>query len=198
MENKIDLQKIMLILLISAASLARIAMNYFPFLTGLTSMGAIALISGIYFAKWQHAFFFSLVILFISDLVIQNIVYHGQYGNFLYPGWMFVYGSFSLIIILGRRISTKATLFQLVSATISASFLHWIITNLGVWITNGLDITTGQPYTHDLLGFCKCFYLALPFLKNFFLGTLFYSLLLYSIIEWLKANTTLPVCNIKI
>jgi len=55
-----------------------------------------------------------------------------------------------------------------------------------VWLGGGTDITTGQPYPLDLAGLIKCYYLALPFMRNMLLANLLYWAMLFGGFEWLQ------------
>jgi len=111
------------------------------------------------------------------------VIYQGRHGYILYEGWYWVYGVFALTVFVGSWFIQKVSVKNVLLACVAASLAHWLITDLGVWLAGGLDITTGQPYTRDLSGFLKCYYLALPFLKNFFLSAVFYSAVMFGTFE---------------
>ncbi|PCJ79638.1 MAG: hypothetical protein COA57_15550 [Flavobacteriales bacterium] len=147
-----------------------------------TPIGAMALFGGAYFTKNWKALLVPLLALLASDVIIQQMVYGGEYGAFLYKGWYVVYGVFLLIVLFGNRLIKKVNVKNVLLGAVSASLAHWLITDFGVWL-GGIDVTTGLPFTKDVSGFIKCYALALPFLKNFLLGTLFYSALLFGSFE---------------
>jgi hypothetical protein len=184
MKTKINLRVIVLLLLIVIAAGMRLVNTGWEYpLSNFTPIGAMALFGGAYFtARWK-SLLFPLLALFLSDIFIQNVIYQGQYGRFLYSGWYWVYGVFALIVFIGSWLIRKVSVKNVLLAGVAASLAHWLITDLGVWLAGGLDITTGQPYTRDLSGLLKCLYLALPFLKNFFLGTVMYSAAMFGAFE---------------
>ena len=159
-------------------------------ISNFTPIGAMALFAGAYFTERWKSLLFPLLALFLSDLVVQNVIYQGKYGSVLYDGWYWVYGTFALIVLMGDWFIRKVSIKNVLLASIAASLAHWFITDLGVWLAGGLDITTGLPYTRDFGGFLNCLYLALPFLKNFFLGTVAYGAVMFGAFEW--AQRKLP------
>lgn len=192
MKNKINLRFAVLILFIVVAAVMRLgnAGGLSP-ISNFTPIGAMALFGGAYFTGRWKSLIFPLLALFLSDLVIQNVIYQGKYGFFLYEGWYWVYGAFALIVFVGDWFIRKVNVKNVLLACLAASLAHWLITDLGVWLAGGLDLTTGQPYTRDLSGFLNCYYLALPYFKNFFLGTVFYSAVMFGAFE--LAQRKLPM-----
>jgi hypothetical protein len=144
-----------------------------------TPVGAIALFGGAYFSHRWKAFLVPLLALFISDMLMQGLLYKGQYGFPLYSGWYWVYGAFAVIVLLGRWIISKVSVKNVLIAAVSGALAHWIISDLGVWIGGGLDMSTGAPYTKDGQGLLKCYIMALPYLKSFFYGTAVYAAILF-------------------
>ncbi len=182
--EKSKLRSALLVILLLAGSLSRIIIP----IENFTAIGAIALFSGAYFRNPKMAVGISLLALFISDLLIQGIIWKGKYGFPLYAGWYWVYGTFIVIVLIGKWRIKKVKAGNIFFASVMASLAHWIISDFGVWIGGCTDITTGLPFTQDVKGFVKCYYLALPFLKNFFLGTMFYSLVLFGCFEWVQSR----------
>lgn len=191
MKIKINLRFALLLLIIVVAALMRLANAGAPSpISNFTPIGAMALFGGSYFTSRWKSLVFPLLTLFLSDIVVQNVIYQGKYG-FFYSGWYWVYGTFVLIVLMGDWFIKKVSVKNVLLACVAASIAHWFITDLGVWLSGGFDVTTGQPYTRDLSGFVQCFYLALPFLKNFFLGTVAYGAVMFGAFELAKAR--LPI-----
>lgn len=184
MKNKINLRFVVLMSLIVIAAAMRLgnAGGISP-ISNFTPIGAMALFGGAYFTERWKSLIFPLLALFLSDVVILSVIYQGKHGNVLYEGWYWVYGAFVLIVFVGGWLIRKVNVKNVLLASIAASLAHWLITDLGVWLAGGIDLTTGQPYTRDLSGFLNCYYLALPYLKNFFLGTVFYSAVMFGAFE---------------
>ena len=157
-----------------------------------TPLGAIALFSGTLFTQRRMAITYPFIILFASDFLIMKFVYPDFSQPLLYAGWYWVYGALYLILLLGIRLgrryqafgnSPKLWSFRILQYSIAASLLHFLVTNFAVWLGGGLNVVTGMPYAPDFSGLLACYMLALPFLKNFFIGTLAYALALYAALE---------------
>ena len=145
-----------------------------------SAVGAIALLGATYFkgvSKWM----IPIALLWISDLVLNNVVYAEYYDSFQFIGSTWVYGAFLLTGIVAYFIMRKASWFRLGVAGLTASIIFFVVTNFGVWMTSGM-------YTLDTSGLVTCFTLAIPFFINTLLGNLFYSFLLFGIYEFTAAR----------
>lgn len=184
--QKINIRFSVLAGLILIAAFSRLIVH----IDNFTSIGAMALFGGAYFSERWKAFLLPLVALFLSDMVMQGIIHQGKYGFPLYTSWHWVYGTFIFIVLIGRWIIKKVSIKNIVLATVVSSLAHWIITDFGVWLVGCTDITTGALYTNDAKGLVKCYSMALPYLKDFFVGTLFYSAIMFGTFEWAQRKYT--------
>ena len=66
-------------------------------------------------------------------------------------------------------------------AVLSSSFLFFISTNLGVWLTSSY-------YPKNIEGILACYTMALPFFGNTLAGTLLYSSIMFGGYELLKRS----------
>lgn len=154
-------------------------------LANFTPIGAMALFGGTYFnARWKGCLF-PLLTLFLSDVVMMKVIYQGHSNGWLYSGWYWTYGAFAVMVLIGQHIK-KVSFTSVAIAAVAAALSHWIITDFGVWMGGGLDITTGKPYTPDLHGFMQCYILAIPFMKNMLIGNLVYGSILFGGFEFLQ------------
>ena len=174
--NKIKLTYLGVISLIVFASFTRI----FPHMPNFTPIGAMALFGGAYLKNKYHAFLIPVLSLWISDVIINNFIlsYYNEFTWF-YPGFIWQYASFILIIIVGYFFLNKLNFKNVFTTTISSSILFFIITNFGVWIS-------GTMYTFDLQGLINCYVMALPFFKGTLLGFICYSIFLFGALEFSK------------
>lgn len=147
-------------------------------LTNFTPIGAMALFGGVCFSRAGKAFAWPLLALWLSDLFLNRFVYYGHW-RFFYEGFYWTYGAFALMVLVGRLAIRRVTVYSILGAALGCTLIHWIITDLGVW----LDFTT-YPKTWD--GWWTCLVAAIPFERNFLLGTLVYGTLLFGSFEWLK------------
>jgi hypothetical protein len=174
--NKINISYLAIISLILFASFSRII----PHMPNFTPIGAMALFGGAYLKNRYHAFLIPMISLWLSDLILNNFIF-SFYSEFtwFYPGFLWQYISFILIIVIGHLFLKKLNFKNIFITTISSSLLFFIITNLGVWIS-------GSMYTLDFQGLISCYIMALPFLKGTLLGFICYSTLLFGVLEFSK------------
>ncbi len=153
--------------------------------SNFTPIGAMGLFGGAYFTKQWKAVLFPLLTLFVSDIIINNFVFAGKYG-FMYSGWYWIYGIFILISFIGKWILKNVGVKNVILAAIVASLSHWAIADFTVWAGGGMDIRTGQPLSRDINGLLQCYVQGFPFMRNFLIGTIVYSGVMFGSFEWLK------------
>ena len=195
MKTKINPRFIVLLLLIVVAVAMRFITELkYSTMINFTPIGAIALFGGAYFSDRWKAILIPLLSLFISDLLINTFYYDGRFG-IMYDGWYWVYGSFILMVFFGAWIIKQVSVKTVLLASVAASIAHWLISDFGVFLGSCTDITTGQLYTKDIAGLVKCYTLALPYMKSFFLGTICYSAIMFGAFELAKRKY--PVLALK-
>lgn len=150
-------------------------------LHNFTPIGAMAIFGGCYFDRKWKALFVPLATLWLTDLLMNYFIYFHKWTWF-YDGFLWTYGSFSLMVVLGMAIH-KVNIKTVFFAGISAALLHWIITDFGVWLGGGMDITTRLPYTKDITGFLKCYVLAIAYLKNMAIGNMVFGSIMFGAFE---------------
>ncbi len=175
---------LIIMILLAAAFRLMQSSNVFSFMSNVTPVGAIALFGGCYFADNWKAFLVPLLALFISD-VLLNRIYYFDHWTFFYSGAYWIYGSFALMVMMGHFIK-NVTFLNIAIAGIASAITHWLISDFGVWIGGGTDITTGLLFTSDLSGLLKCYYVAIPFLRNMVVGNLVFCGLLFGCFEWMQ------------
>jgi hypothetical protein len=142
-----------LILFAVAARVAPHPANFAP-------IAAIALFGGaILPRKW--ALSLPLMAMVISDLIIG-----------LHPLLLFTWGSFALVALMAGKWLKKISVLSVGAASLGASLLFFIVSNLGVWLE-------GRLYSLTFEGLISCYYNALPFFRGTLLGDLAYSALLF-------------------
>ncbi len=145
--------------LIAAGAVLRVA----PHPANLAPIGAMALFGGAVLpGAW--AFAVPLAALFLSDIVLG-----------FYAGWIWVYGSFALIVVVGMTLRAHRPPIRIAATALASSVLFFVITNLGEWF--------GPLYPHTAAGLRADFVAALPFFRNTVLSDLVYSLAFFVIYE---------------
>ncbi len=168
-----------LLLFISAAAFMRIpnAAQLTPW-ANFTPIGAMGIFGGACFASRWKALVFPLLTLFISDLIINNLVFDGKFGV-MYNGWYIIYGIFALIVFLGKWIIREVNIKNVLAASLAAAITHWMIADFAVWMAGGIDLRTITPLTKDWAGLLQCYSQGSPFMKNFLISNLVYGTVLF-------------------
>jgi len=145
--------------LIIAGILSRLV----PHTPNFTPVCAIAIFSGAYL-KRKYSFIVPLILMIISDIFIG-----------MHDVVLFTWGSFALVAGLGMSLKKNRGLTAILGISALSSIVFFLITNFGVWVMGW--------YPRSLKGLVDCYIMALPFLRDFTISTLFYSLLLFGTYE---------------
>lgn len=176
MENKkINLRFGAISCMILLAALSRLI----PHPINFAPISGIALFGAAFYGKKYWAFIIPIVSMWISDLIINNVVYAELFDGFVwfYSGSLFTYAAFVAIAILGMNALKRVTVSRVVASAMSASILFFALSNFGVWLSSGM-------YPHTWNGLTTCYAAGLPFLKNTVAGDLVYSALLFGAFAW--------------
>ncbi len=159
------------------AALARLLPHAYNF----TPIGAIALFGAAYFEDKKWALIVPIAALFMSDLLLNNIMYASYYEGFawLTGGFLYIYGSFALVVVFGYYLLKKITVGRVLGGAIGASLIFFIVSNFGVWISSPM-------YPLSIEGLIACYTAAIPFFHNTLAGNLIYSTVLFGSFEWLR------------
>ncbi|AEI50886.1 hypothetical protein Runsl_4566 [Runella slithyformis DSM 19594] len=137
------------VILIIVAALSRVVPHPFNF----TPIGAMALFGAAQFNRKIFAFMIPVVAMLLSDALI---------GNPSFP----TYFSFALIAGFGVVYLKKLNAGRLLTASIAASVVFFIITNFFVWFG-------GTMYPQTWQGLIGCYTAGLAFYQQTFFGNLF-------------------------
>ena len=164
------MNKLIITLIIIMAAVTR----FIPHPPNFTPIIAMGLFGGAYIHSRSLAVLIPIGAMFLSDLFLG---FHGTV--------YFVYGSLLLVTILGMILIKKITIINCTVAALSSSFLFFLITNWGVWLTSSY-------YPKNIQGILSCYTMALPFFGNTLVGTLLYSSVMfggYELLKWSVAQS---------
>jgi hypothetical protein len=142
-------------------------------------LGAMALFGGAYLGRLK-GFAFPLLTIWISDILLNRFLFYGEWILF-YEGSAWVYGAFALMVLVGRHLKPNEHVARFIGCSLLIVLIHWIVTDIGVWLGSSV-------YPQTLAGFWACLVAAIPFERNFLVGTLVYGTLLFSVFEYLNAK----------
>jgi hypothetical protein len=165
------------LLIISIILLAAISRFFTPW-PNVTPLGAMALIGGSYFSRKWLIFPVPIAALWISNLVLNNIVYSNFYDSFVWFGLDFWAVSLAMILIgvWGYIFLKIRTPGKMLISSVVASILFFLVTNFGVWLQ-------GFMYPMNFTGLSAAFIAALPFFWNTLIGDIAFVFVLFGAAE---------------
>lgn len=189
MSNKIQLRTGIISLMILAAALSRLLPHPYNF----TPIGAMGLFGAAYFSQKYLSLLIPLLAMWISDLLLNNLLYARLYpefygDNFVWFGSLWVYGAFAAIAGLGFLLLRRLSIGKLFLASLMASALFFLITNFGAWVA-------APQYPKTGAGLLAAYVAGIPFFWNTLLGDLFYTAVLFGACEW--AQRRFPALGLK-
>jgi hypothetical protein len=172
--NKINLRFGIISMIILVAAMSRLI----PHPANFAPIGGMALFGAGYYSKRYWAFIIPIVSMWISDLILNNVVYGEYFNSFVwfYSGSLFTYGAFALIVLFGILALGKIRIPALALSALSASVIFFTVSNFGVWLSSDM-------YPHTAAGLGACYAAGIPFFKNTVAGDLFYTALLFGAFE---------------
>lgn len=169
--------------IILLASFSRLIPHYPNF----TPVIAIAIFGGRFFNDRVLAILLPLLILWVSDLVLNNFIFN-YYESFIffYPGFFWQYLPVICITLFGSYLLKKISILRLLGVSVSSSFIFYLISNFGVFISSSI-------YSKDLSGLIICYTAALPFFYGTLSSTVIYTFSLFGIKEFLTNKSIIFV-----
>lgn len=163
--------------LVLIAALSRLL----PHLPNVTAVGAMALFSGAYLSNRLFAIVLPLISLFLSDLILNNVVYaafnNGQFVWF-YEGAIWVYAAVALTVLIGQSLQEKINSRSVFMASIACSIVFFLMSNFGTWQSGVIG------YSKDMTGLLTCYVAGLPYFLNSLIGDLAFAAVLFGGFEW--------------
>ena len=184
--NKIDIQTLLVSLIVIFITFSRVV----PHINNFTPMIALAIFGSLHFKNRNLAYIVTLLSLWISDFILNNYIYNQSSEIMLfYEGFYWQYLSYVIIILLSSNFYKKIiTIRKVFLLGVFSSFIFFIISNFGVWITSDL-------YPSNFMGLINCYLLAIPFYQGTLLGTLFFTPLFIGLYYLLQKNIYIFKCK---
>lgn len=146
-----------------------------PHPANFAPMMAVGIFGGAFFQDRKWALIIPLLATWLSDLVINNIVYAAYYSEFtwFYPGFYWQYVVYALTPWVATYIfREKITVRNLFVSGLGSGLFFFFVSNFGVWVSSTM-------YSSDAGGLLQCYLMGLPFLKGTLMGNIVYLLLLF-------------------
>lgn len=168
--DKLNLRFGLVALMILMAALSRLL----PHPPNFTPIGGMALFGAAYFTKKYWAFLIPILSLWLSNLIIDNVVYAHFYDSFVwfnaYTTWVYV--AFILIALMGMATLKQVNPRRLLGVSVLASVLFFLVTNFGHWLADPMA-------PKNFGGLIAAYIAGIPFFWNTLIGDLFYVVVLF-------------------
>ena len=154
-----------------------------PHPLNFSPIGAMGLFGAAFFAKRWQALLIPIGATFLSDLVLNNVVYAEYTTGFMafYPGMGWQYAAYALIVLAGFAIFRSVKVQTILAGALSATVIFFLVSNFGAFLSNPV-------YPKTLSGLLTAYVAGLPFVQGTLLGDLFYSGVLFGAFALLKAG----------
>ena len=131
--------------------------RFIPHAPNFTAIGSLTLLGGFWMRGKRGFVLIPLILLFMSDLVLNNLFYKGSSGfTWFYSGMGFVYAGHLTMMAWGNYIVKNPTKLSWIGHAAGANMIFFLISNFGVWIT-------GSTYPLSLDGLIMCYVAGIPF-----------------------------------
>ncbi len=189
MKNTKNIKGIILIIaMILMAAFSRLI----PHLPNFTAVGAMALFGSAYFNKRYLALISPILAMWLSDLVINNVVYAAYNESFVWFQSFQIYTFLPLLLItvMGFFLFKKVSTSKVIAGSIVSAVIFFVVSNFGTWLS---------PYAvfpHNFAGLVETYVAGIPFLGNNLMGTLFFSTIMFGAYYFItKSYPTLVLEN---
>ena len=145
-------------------------------------IGAIALFGAAYFSRKVWALIIPLAALWVSSLILDNVIYAEFYDGFQWFSNPMVYLGFGLMTLLGFGLLQKVNIGTVLGSAAAGTAIFFLVTNFGSWLE------MPHLYSRDLTGLGAAYAAGLPFLKNTLLGNVVYCSIMFGTFEWMKSS----------
>jgi len=173
--QKINTRNTVIILMILFAVVMRVVNTQVLWLSNFTPIGAMALFGGAYFNDKVKAFIVPLAALFLSDLIINGLIYH--VNPFAISFWM--YSCFIAITFIGTLLK-KVNIVNVLLASVAGVLIHWLI----------MDLPPYYGIQFSFAAYAQLLIKAIPFEKNMVYGDAVYCAIFFGGFELAKTKYT--------
>lgn len=169
---------IAVVLLMIAGASARLI----PHVPNFTPVESLTVFGAAYLGRKHWAIILPLVILYISDFIINNTIARSFFSEVDGLVWFDSYMIYNALAVIGivlfsKVILRKITFRNVFVSVLGASIIFYIFTNFGSWASEK------SIYSHDLSGLLSSYIAGLPFFQTSLLSNLVFSGILFGSYE---------------
>ena len=100
---------------------------------GFTAVGAMMILAATYMTGWKR-WMVPLGIFWVSDMIMNNVVYAQYYDSFQVIGSLWIYGAFFGIGLMAFFLMKKPSVLRLLATSTLAAVIFFLVTNFGSWL----------------------------------------------------------------
>jgi hypothetical protein len=165
-----------------------ISSRLLPHWHNFTAVGAMGIFGAAYLSKKIWSYLTVIIILFSSNLILDNLVYSHYFEHFVWftQSSIWVYAGFLIMVLLGHILLKKVRISNLLIVSIFGSVLFFLVTNFGVWMQGTLYPKTGS-------GLLISYTAGLPFLPNTLIANVMYCCLFFGLYEYYTKGSLKPM-----
>ncbi len=156
-----------------------------PHIPNFTPVESLAIFGAAYLQKRQWAYILPLLLLYVSDFIINNTVarsfFQDQEGIIWFSTYM-IYNAVAvgLIVLVSSNLLAKINIKNLTFSVIASSVIFFIITNFGAWAD------PKSIYSNDMTGLMSSFTAGIPFFRATLMGNILFTIILFGSLEIFK------------
>ena len=177
-------RNVILVGFLTLAIASRFLILLSPAWANFSPLAPMALFAGAYFMNRNQAVLSTLFAVWISNVLLNNLVYPSYFQGFSWGFDAVHMGTFALITVLGSKMRMTTTSF--VGTNMAAVLGFFVISNVAVWAGNDV------AYTRDLSGLATCLAAGIPFLKNAIASQFLFAIALFGGFEIIKQKALQP------
>lgn len=157
-----------------------------PHMPNFTPTEGLAIFGAAYFAKKYWAVLSTVIMLYFSDLVINNTVarpfFTGQEGFIWFSPYM-IFNAIAIIftVIVTSNLLKKVSVGSVFGSVLISSVLFFLVTNFGAWAEGTI------LYTKDFNGLMMAYAAGVPFFYTSLMSTLLFTTILFGSFEIFKS-----------
>ena len=142
-----------------------------------TPVEAIALFGGAYFADRRLAFIVPIAAMLLADLIIAASLTRDEFTSW-YPLIPVIYGCIAASVVLGFGLRDRVSAVRVGGFGIAGSLMFFVVVSFAEWVMGDTEYCRA--------GIVSCYIAGLPFMKNWMIGTLVWSAMLFGGFELLR------------
>lgn len=153
-------------ILVVVAALSR----FMPHWHNFTAVGGAGLFGAYFFRNRIWAFVLPILAMWISDLLLNNIVYAAYYDGFVWfnETMIWVYVGFLGLVAVGRLTIKSLSIKSILVGALAGSLAFFLVSNFGSFIQN-------PAYPKSVTGLAMAYAAGLPFFLNTVLANVFFA-----------------------